>query len=81
MEGRFRLDSWDEWSRVRQTYGIGYTLSDRLTLDIFFRREKRINQASPRTDHIIGLYADYTLPDGRDREWKYRKPFGRRLIW
>lgn len=80
-EGRFRFDQRNEWSRVRWTTGIAYEASDRFTLEAFFRQEKRINGGSDRTDTIIGLYLDYTLPDRRDRDWKYRHPFGRKVTW
>lgn len=81
FEGRFRFDRRDEWSRVRYTAGLEYKASDRLNLELFWRQEDRINQASPRSTMILGLYADYTLPDDRSRKWKYRHPFGRSLTW
>ncbi|MBC6995061.1 DUF2490 domain-containing protein [Neolewinella lacunae] len=81
MEGRFRFDSRDEWSRVRFTTGLEYVVSDRISLELFWRQEDRINQASPSRDIILGLYADYTLPSGRERSWKARNPFGRRITW
>ena len=79
-ELRYRFDSRDEVSRHRYTGGLAYKVSDRVTLEGFFRVENRVN-ADQRTDHIIGLYLDYVLPDRRERDWKYRRPFGRRVIW
>jgi hypothetical protein len=81
FEGRFRFDQRDEWSRVRYTVGLEYKATDRLSLEIFWRQEDRVNQASARSTTIFGLYADYTLPDDRPRKWKYRHPFGRSVTW
>lgn len=81
FEGRFRFDQRNEWSRVRYTCGIEFKASDRLNLEVFWRMEDRINQTNPRTTTIFGLYVDYTLPDDRERKWKYRRPFGRSLNW
>jgi hypothetical protein len=81
FEGRFRFDQRDEWSRVRYTVGLEYKAADRLKLELFWRQEDRINQETPRSTTIIGLYADYTLPDDRIRKWKYRRPFGRSVTW
>lgn len=81
FEGRFRFDNRDEWSRVRYTAGLEFAANDRLKFDLFWRSEDRINQRSPRSTTIFGLYADYTLPDSRKREWKYRSPFGRKVTW
>lgn len=80
-EGRFRFDQRDEWSRVRYTVGLEYKATDHLKLEIFWRQEDRINQATPRSTTIFGLYGDYTLPDSRTRKWKYRRPFGRSVTW
>lgn len=79
-EIRYRFDSRDEVSRHRYTGGLAYKISDRVTAEAFYRIENRVN-AGQRTDHIIGLYLDYTLPDRRERDWKYRRPFGRRVTW
>jgi|GEM_PF-6405884 hypothetical protein len=81
FESRFRFDSRDEWSRVRYTAGLEYVVSDRLQLELFWRQEDRINSGPNRSTTIFGLYLDYTLPDDRDREWKYRRPFGRKVTW
>lgn len=81
FEGRFRFDQRNEWSRVRYTCGVEIKANERLNLEIFWRMEDRINQAAPRTTTIYGLYIDYTLPDDRERKWKYRRPFGRSLNW
>lgn len=81
FEGRFRFDQRQEWSRVRYTAGLEYKATKSLALEIFWRVEDRINQAVPFSTTIFGLYADYTLPDKRDRAWKYRRPFGRRVTW
>lgn len=81
FEGRFRFDNRNEWARVRYTVGIAHQVSDRLKLETFWRREDRINQLATRSTTIFGLYADYTLPDDRERKWKYREPFGRKLTW
>lgn len=80
-EGRFRFDQRNEWSRLRWTTGLAYTASDRVAVEVFYRQEQRINVASERTDKIIGLYLDYTLPDRRKRDWDYRHPFGRQVTW
>ena len=80
-EGRFRFDTRNEWSRVRYTVGLEYDVSDRLTFELFGRQEDRINDGGVRSDVIFGLYANYTLPDSRDRDWKYRHPFGRKVTW
>ncbi len=81
FEGRFRFDRRDEWSRVRYTVGLEYNLSERINLEVFWRQEDRINQLTPSSTTIFGLYADYTLPDSRKRKWKYRHPFGRSVTW
>lgn len=80
-EGRFRFDDRNEWSRVRYTLGLEYSASDRLSLELFGRQEDRINAGGVRSDVIVGLYVNYTLPDSRDRDWKYRHPFGRKVTW
>lgn len=81
FEGRFRFDTRNEWSRVRYTAGLAYEATESISIELFGRAEDRINQASVRRDLIIGLYAEYTLPDGRKRDWEYRHPFGRRITW
>lgn len=81
MEGRFRFDSRNEWSRVRFTAGVEYVVTDRLQLELFWRQEDRINSGPDRSTTIFGLYLDYTLPNDDDREWKYRRPFGRKVTW
>lgn len=80
-EGRYRFDERNEWSRVRYTAGLEYEVSDRISLELFWRQEDRINQATPISTTIFGLYVDYTLPDNRERNWKYRHPFGRKVTW
>ncbi len=81
FEGRFRFDSRNEWARVRYTIGLEYEWNERTMLEIFWRQEDRINQSTPRSTTILGLYANYTLPDTRKRNWKYRHPFGRSVTW
>ena len=81
FEGRFRFDNRNEWSRVRYTAGLEFVATDRIKLDLFWRLEDRINQANPRSTTIFGLYAEYTLPNANDRDWKYRAPFGRKVTW
>lgn len=81
FEGRFRFDSRNEWSRVRYTAGLEYTATDRLKLEMFWRKEDRINQSSPRSNTIFGLYADYTLPNTKGQDVNYRSPFGRKVTW
>lgn len=79
-EMRYRFDGRNEISRHRYTGGLAYKISDRFTVEGFYRVENRVN-AGQRTDRIIGLYLDYVLPDNRKRDWDYRRPFGRRVIW
>jgi len=80
-EGRYRFDRRNEWSRLRWTTGIAYTASDRVSVEAFYRQEQRINAHPGRTDKIIGLYLDYTLPDRSSKDRKYRHPFGRKVTW
>ncbi len=80
-EGRYRFDQKNEWSRLRWTTGLSYELSDRIKLEAFYRQERRINAMTPRTDKIVGLFLEYTLPDQRKRNWDYRRPFGRQVTW
>lgn len=82
-EGRYQLDQRRrEWTRVRYTGGLEFELTDQLNLELFYREEDRINngEGSNRTDKIVGLFLGYTLPDDRERDWKYRQPFGRDLF-
>ena len=79
-EIRYRFDRRDEISRHRYTGGLAFEASERVTVEAFYRIENRVNEGQ-RTDRIIGLYLDYVLPDGRERDWEYRRPFGRRVTW
>jgi hypothetical protein len=82
LEGRYRFDSRNEWARRRYTFGLEYTLTERLKMELFYRQELRINSSVLQVpDRIVGLYLDYTLPDDRNRDWKYRHPFGRSVTW
>ena len=80
-EPRYRFDRRREWVRLRYTLGVSQQLSTRVTVESFYRLEGRINQSEPRTDPTIGVYVSYVLPDRRDRDWRYRRPFGRSLLW
>ncbi|THH41367.1 DUF2490 domain-containing protein [Neolewinella litorea] len=80
-EARYRFDTRDEWTRHRYTFGVEQRLSTRISIDAFFRLERDINQPAPDTEPTVGLYIVYVLPDERHRDWRYRSPFGRSLLW
>ncbi len=63
LEGRFRFDNRNEWSRFRYTAGLEFAVTDRLKMEVFYRFENRVNIAPARSTTILGLYANYVLPD------------------
>lgn len=73
---RFDLGGWERW---RYTLGVEIALADNLDLDVFYRLDDPVME-SGRVP-IVGLFIAYVLPDRREREWDYRRPFGRRFIW
>ena len=80
-EARYRFDTRNEWSRNRYTSGVEWRLSSRVAVDAYFRIEDDINEGPRERTHIFGIYALYVLPDPREREWDYRRPFGRSFLW
>ena len=80
-EARYRFDNRDEFVRNRYTFGMSQTVSTRVSVEAFYRFERALNVADPATTRTIGLYLSYVLPDRRNREWEYRRPFGRRLLF
>lgn len=69
------------WIRRRLTVGPELAISDRIGLSAYYRNQLDFGNEPKNTSHIVGVYLSYVLPDGRDREWKYRRPFGRRILW
>ncbi|NJC24718.1 DUF2490 domain-containing protein [Neolewinella antarctica] len=80
-ESRYRFDRRNEWSRNRYTAGLDWAVTAQFALQAFFRIDSDINEGPRKETYTYGLYADFVLPDGRLRKWKYRRPFGRRLRW
>ena len=80
-EARYRFDRRKEFSRHRVTLGVSQEISTRISTEAFYRLERRANVDDPITEPTIGVYLVYVLPDGRKRDWKYRRPFGRSLLW
>ena len=81
FESRYRFDVRNEWSRLRYTAGIVYAVTPRFEIELFYRIDDDINQGGDERTPIYGLYGVYVLPDGRDRDWTYRRPFGRQILW
>ncbi|CAH1000389.1 hypothetical protein LEM8419_01542 [Neolewinella maritima] len=80
-ELRYRFDRRNEVVRHRYTFGVGQKVSTRVSVEAFYRLERDANVPEPETSPTIGLYVSYVLPDRRDRDWEYRRPFGRRLLF
>ncbi len=80
-EARFRSDLPRSLSRHRWTVGLQQQITSGLSVELFYRIERRTQTAKPDNEPTVGVYLGYVLPDVRDREWKYRRPFGRLLNW
>jgi hypothetical protein len=80
-EARYRFDQRNEFARHRYTLGISQELSTRVSIEAFYRLERDTNVADAVTEPTIGLFLEYILPDARDRDWRYRRPFGRSVLW
>ena len=80
-ETRYRFDTRDEIVEHRFTLAVEQKISTRIGLDFFVRLEREVNQAQPTTQPYVGVYLLYVLPDARHRDWRYRSPFGRSLLW
>ncbi len=80
-ETRYRFDTRDEIVQHRYTLALEQELSTRVGIDFFIRLEREVNQAQPVTLPYVGVYLLYVLPDERERDWRYRSPFGRSLLW
>ena len=80
-ETRYRFDTRDEIVEHRFTLAVEQKLSTRIGVDLFVRLEREVNQPQPTTQPYVGLYLLYVLPDERHRDWRYRSPFGRSLLW
>ncbi|NJB85481.1 hypothetical protein GGR26_001226 [Lewinella marina] len=80
-EARYRFDTRDAWTQHRYTFGMEQQLSTRISVEAFFRLEREIDPPVPETEPTIGVFLVYVLPDRRDRDWRYRSPFGRSLLW
>ena len=76
-EFRYRFDERDRWVRRRLTAGPAWDITDRHTLELFYRNQHDFGDGQPGTTHIAGLYLAYVLPDRRERDWEYRRPFRR----
>ena len=80
-EARYRFDERNEWVRTRRTAGVIYSLTDRFEVEFFYRRQLDYEPDEPRAlTEVFGLYTTYVLPDRRERDWDYRRPFGRRVF-
>lgn len=79
-EYRYRFDALNRGERDRYTGGLVYTFSERTAVELYYRYEDRLLPGEGNR-RIVGLYLDYVMPDKRERDWKYRRPFGRRLNW
>jgi hypothetical protein len=80
-EARYRFDSRNEFARHRYTLGFSQDISTRVSVSGFYRIEQRTNVGPVDPDPFIGLYLNYTLPNARKVDWRYRRPFGRSLRW
>lgn len=80
-EARYRFDSRNEFDRHRYTLGFSQKISTRIGVSGFYRIEKRTNVGPVDPEPFIGLYLNYTLPNARKHDWRYRRPFGRSLRW
>ena len=80
-ETRYRFDTRDEIVEHRFTLAVEQKISTRIGVDVFVRLEREVNQPVPTTQPYVGIYLLYVLPDKRHRDWRYRSPFGRSLLW
>ena len=80
-ELRYRFDVYDRIVQQRFTLGVEQLLSTRIRLDTFARMERDPGDSGSGTQPFFGVYLLYVLPDRRDRDWEYRSPFGRSLLW
>ena len=80
-ETRYRFDTRNEIVEHRYTLAVEQKISTRIGIDFFVRLEREVNQPDPTTQPYVGLYLLYVLPDARHRDWRYRSPFGRSLLW
>ncbi|MFD1551645.1 DUF2490 domain-containing protein [Putridiphycobacter roseus] len=51
----------DKLAKIRFTFGTDYTLNKAHKIGAFYRLEREINEAYPKTTYIIGLNYTYTL--------------------
>lgn len=79
VETRYRFDAVDAISQMRYTLGLSTDISTRVNVEMFIRREAERFPESTFT--VGGILLNYVLPDRRHRDWKYRRPFGRSLLW
>ena len=80
-EIRYRFDDRDEIVEHRHTLALQQAISTRIAVDFFVRLDREVNQPEPTTSPFVGIYLIYVLPDERRRDWRYRSPFGRSLLW
>ena len=80
-EGRYRFDTRNEWSRLRYTAGLEWRITDATALEVYYRLQDDINEGRDLRTPIYGVYLAFVLPDDRDRDWDYRRPFGRSFLW
>ncbi|MBB4077863.1 hypothetical protein GGR28_000464 [Lewinella aquimaris] len=80
-EARFRLDRNGQFSRHRYTLGVSQKVSTRISIVSFIRLERKVNVTDPSSQPTMAIYLNYLLPNARDREREYRRPFGRSLLW
>ncbi len=79
VETRYRFDAIDAITQYRYTFGVSVALSTRLSIESFLRLEQeRLPKERVMT---TGILLNYVLPDRRHRDWRYRRPFGRSLLW
>ncbi|MGB3800459.1 MAG: DUF2490 domain-containing protein [Lewinella sp.] len=79
VETRYRFDNVDAIVQYRYTFGVSVALSTRVSVESFIRLE---SDQLPEDNFIVGsVMVTYVLPDERDRDWAYRRPFGRSLLW
>ncbi|WP_157974245.1 DUF2490 domain-containing protein [Lewinella sp. IMCC34183] len=80
-EFRYRFDVRDEIVQHRYTLVLEQRISTRVNVDAFFRFEREPSGAGVAAHPYVGLYLLYVLPDRRDRDWRYRSPFGHSLLF
>lgn len=80
-EARYRFDLRNDFSLHRVTLGLSQKISTRISAQLFYRLERAANVPDIRTEPTLGVYLAYLLPDARERDWQYRRPFGRSLLF